>query len=179
MIVLKLTKEIENDIRQAGAAAYPNECCGIMFGSEDGDDHVVKSLRPIVNARESGEQYHRFLITAEEMMQAELEARRLGLEIVGFYHSHPDHPAKPSDYDRFLKNARAILGFDARDALPEIGCPTLILAGEEDRIVGAAASRTLHEGIPGSELFVYPGLGHAAYEEAKDFNRRVLAFLEG
>ena len=98
--MLKLSKQIENEIRQAGADAYPNECCGIMFGSEDGDDHVVKSLRPIVNARESGEQYHRFLITAEEMMQAELEARRLGLEIVGFYHSHPDHPAKPSDYDR-------------------------------------------------------------------------------
>lgn len=98
--MLKLSKQIEAEIRQAGAGAYPNECCGIMFGSEDGDDHVVKSLRPIVNARESGEQYHRFLITAEEMMQAELEARRLGLEIVGFYHSHPDHPAKPSDYDR-------------------------------------------------------------------------------
>ena len=98
--MLKLTKKIEEEIRAAGAKAYPNECCGIMFGSEDGDDHVVKSLRPIVNARESGEQYHRFLITAEEMMQAELEARRLGLEIVGFYHSHPDHPAKPSDYDR-------------------------------------------------------------------------------
>ena len=98
--MLKLSKQIETEIRQAGADAYPNECCGIMFGSEDGDDHVVKSLRPIVNARESGEQYHRFLITAEEMMQAELEARRLGLEIVGFYHSHPDHPAKPSDYDR-------------------------------------------------------------------------------
>ena len=98
--MLKLSKQIENEIRQAGAHAYPNECCGIMFGSEDGDDHVVKSLRPIVNARESGEQYHRFLITAEEMMQAELEARRLGLEIVGFYHSHPDHPARPSDYDR-------------------------------------------------------------------------------
>ena len=98
--MLKLSKQIETEIRQASADAYPNECCGIMFGSEDGDDHVVKSLRPIVNARESGEQYHRFLITAEEMMQAELEARRLGLEIVGFYHSHPDHPAKPSDYDR-------------------------------------------------------------------------------
>ena len=98
--MLKLSKQIETEIRQTGADAYPNECCGIMFGSEDGDDHVVKSLRPIVNARESGEQYHRFLITAEEMMQAELEARRLGLEIVGFYHSHPDHPAKPSDYDR-------------------------------------------------------------------------------
>ena len=80
--MLKLSRQIENEIRQAGADAYPNECCGIMFGSED------------------GEQYHRFLITAEDMMQAELEARRLGLEIVGFYHSHPDHPAKPSDYDR-------------------------------------------------------------------------------
>ena len=98
--MLKLTRKIEEEIRQAGAKAYPNECCGIMCGSGEGDDHAVKSLRPIVNAREDGEQYHRFLITAEDMMQAELEARRLGLEIVGFYHSHPDHPAKPSDYDR-------------------------------------------------------------------------------
>ena len=98
--MLKLTKQIEAEIRLAGEKAYPNECCGILFGSEDGNDHVVKSLKPIDNARESDEQYHRFLITAEDMMQAELEARKLGLEIVGFYHSHPDHPAKPSDYDR-------------------------------------------------------------------------------
>ena len=98
--MLKLTRQIEEEIRQAGEKAYPNECCGILFGTEDGDDHVVKSLKPIDNARESGEQYHRFLITAEDMLQAELEARKLGLEIVGFYHSHPDHPAKPSDYDR-------------------------------------------------------------------------------
>ena len=98
--MLKLTREIEEKIRQAGAEAYPDECCGILFGSEDGEDQVVKSLRPIENARESGEQYHRFLITAEDMMQAELEARKLGLEIVGSYHSHPDHPAQPSNYDR-------------------------------------------------------------------------------
>ena len=98
--MLKLTRHIEEAIRKAGADAYPNECCGILFGSEDGDNHIVMSSRPIENARESGEQYHRFLITAEDMMQAELEARKLGLEIVGFYHSHPDHPARPSDYDR-------------------------------------------------------------------------------
>ena len=99
--MLKLTREIEEKIRQAGAAAYPNECCGILFGSEEADGgHTVKALKSIENARESGEQYHRFLITAEDMMQAELEARKLGLEIVGFYHSHPDHPAQPSDYDR-------------------------------------------------------------------------------
>ena len=98
--MLKLTGGIEADIRRAGAEAYPNECCGILFGSEADGSHVVKALKPIGNARESTEQYHRFLITAEEMMEAELEARKLGLEIVGFYHSHPDHPARPSDYDR-------------------------------------------------------------------------------
>ena len=98
--MLKLTKQIEAEIRLAGEKAYPNECCGIMFGSEEGDDHVVKSLKPIDNARESDEQYHRFLITADDMMQAELEVRKQRLEIVGFYHSHPDHPSKPSDYDR-------------------------------------------------------------------------------
>ena len=74
LTMLKLTRKIETEIRQAGAEAYPNECCGILLGSEDGENQVVKSLQPIVNARESGEQYHRFLITAEEMMEAELEA---------------------------------------------------------------------------------------------------------
>ena len=99
--MLKLTGKIEAEIRKAGAAAYPNECCGILLGSEEADGgHAVKALKSIENARESGEQYHRFLITAEDMMQAELEARKLGLEIIGFYHSHPDHPARPSDYDR-------------------------------------------------------------------------------
>ena len=98
--MLKLTRQIEEAIRKAGADAYPNECCGILLGKDEDDEHVVTLLRPIENARESDERYHRFLITAEEMMQAELEVRRLGLDIVGFYHSHPDHPARPSDYDR-------------------------------------------------------------------------------
>ena len=98
--MLKLTKETEAAIRAAGAAAYPNECCGILFGREENGDHAIAALKPIENARESGEQYHRFLITAEDMMEAELEARKRKLEIVGFYHSHPDHPAEPSAYDR-------------------------------------------------------------------------------
>lgn len=86
---------------------------------------------------------------------------------------------KPKSYDRFLVNARAILGFDASEELAQITCPTLILGGEEDRTVGIQASRELKERIAGSELYVYPGLGHAAYEEAKDFNQRVFLFLEG
>ena len=84
---------------------------------------------------------------------------------------------KPKSYDRFLVNARATLAFDASDELSRIACPTLILGGEEDRIVGPKASGELFEGIPKSRLFLYPDLGHAVYEEAKDFNERVFGFL--
>lgn len=85
---------------------------------------------------------------------------------------------RPKSYDRFLVNAEAILDFDVLGQLGCLCCPTLILAGEEDKIVGAEASRELHAAIPGSELYIYPGLGHAAYEEAPDFNERVFRFLE-
>ena len=84
---------------------------------------------------------------------------------------------KPKSYDRFLANANAILAFDAAGELSRIACPTLILGGEEDRIVGPEAARELAAAIPNSQLHVYPGLGHAVYEEAKDFNRRVFDFI--
>lgn len=84
---------------------------------------------------------------------------------------------KPKNYHRFLVNANAILHFDCSDALEKITCPTLIIGAEADQIVGCAASHEMHEQITGSELFVYEKLGHAAYEEAADFNARVLAFL--
>ena len=85
---------------------------------------------------------------------------------------------KPRSYDRFLANAEAILAFDASKELGRISAKTLILGGAEDQIVGAEASRELAEGIRGAELFVYPGLGHGAYEEAGDFYPRIFAFLE-
>jgi len=83
---------------------------------------------------------------------------------------------KPASYDRFLKNARAILAFDARNGLSGISCPTLIVAGSEDHTVGGGAGSEVHRGVAGSELFVYDGLGHGAFEEAKDFYDRILAF---
>lgn len=86
---------------------------------------------------------------------------------------------KPKDYGRFLINARAILTFDASDRLSSVTCPTLIFGGEADDIVGTDASRELHERIPGSQLYLYPGLGHGLYEEAKDFYERVFRFLTG
>lgn len=81
-------------------------------------------------------------------------------------------------YNRFLINAEAILQFDAFQDIKKIACPTLIIGAEEDKVVGVRASHEMHERIAGSELYVYKGLGHAAYEEAGDFNQRVFHFLE-
>ena len=85
---------------------------------------------------------------------------------------------KPKDYSRFLANSEAILGFDATSEVGKITCPTLIIGGAEDKIVGVAASYELNTLIPGSELYVYPEYGHAAYEEAADFNKRIFEFLK-
>lgn len=83
---------------------------------------------------------------------------------------------KPASYDRFLKNAYAILGFDSRGGLSKISCPTLIIAGSDDHTVGNDAAYEMHREIVHSELFIYDGLGHGVFEEAKDFYDRVLAF---
>ena len=85
---------------------------------------------------------------------------------------------KPRNYNRFFSNANAILAFDAYDDLDKIVCPTYIIAGKEDKTVGIGASYEMKERIKDSELYVYEGLGHAAYEEAKDFYSRVYDFLK-
>jgi proteasome lid subunit RPN8/RPN11 len=88
-------------IRREGEKAYPNECCGVLLGDiDENDNKVLHLIEPIVNAREDGEQYHRFLITPEDIMRAEQKARGLKMDVLGFYHSHPDCPAKPSEYDK-------------------------------------------------------------------------------
>lgn len=83
---------------------------------------------------------------------------------------------KPQSYDRFYRNAYAILEFDARERLDEIKCKTLIIAGDNDKTVGNEAAYELEKGIGNSDLYIYEGLGHGAYEEAKDFYNRVYKF---
>ncbi len=83
---------------------------------------------------------------------------------------------KPKSYERFLRNANAILEFDVRDELKKISAPTLILAGSDDKTVGNGAATELKQGIAGSELYVFEGLGHGAFEEAKDFYERIYEF---
>jgi len=107
-----INSEILEAIKDEGERAYPNECCGVIMGRVvsggmppfgGGTDVEVKdaiSIEPIANSSENAEQYHRFLITPEDMLKAELKAREQKLDIIGFYHSHPDHPAAPSEYDK-------------------------------------------------------------------------------
>jgi proteasome lid subunit RPN8/RPN11 len=100
-LMLLLTPEYEKTIRYDGENAFPNECCGVLIGEIDNSGlKTVKHAEAIHNAFEDGEQYHRFLITPEDMLRAEQTARAMKLDIIGFYHSHPDHPAIPSGYDK-------------------------------------------------------------------------------
>jgi len=111
------------------------------------------------------------LYTAEKSYSdAYLKKNRLFLPLLG-------KVGKPDDFTRFLCMASACLTHDTTAHLGSIASPTLIIGGGQDKIVGAEASRQLHEGIAGSELYMYPEYGHAAYEEAKDFCQRVMAFL--
>ena len=80
--------------------AYPDECCGALFGRITGEVKIISEIFPLANAREPDARGRRFAIEADEVMKAERAAAKKGLAVLGFYHSHPDHPAQPSDYDR-------------------------------------------------------------------------------
>ena len=86
-------------IREHGISDYPYECCGLLLGRFGPDGKTVTETYPISNAREESAKRNRFLITPEELMKGERYARDHDLEVVGFYHSHPDSPAVPSQYD--------------------------------------------------------------------------------
>jgi proteasome lid subunit RPN8/RPN11 len=87
------------EIRDHGRRAYPEECCGVLLGSGAGAVPEVRALRAADNVHDGGRR-RRFTIAPGDYLAAEREARRLGLEVLGFYHSHPDHPARPSEHDR-------------------------------------------------------------------------------
>ena len=112
---LWISGHLAEKIRAHGAETYPHECCGALLG-RDGDDvdaganeqppsaipkagREVLGLYPLVNRREDSPR-NRFSVTAEDVLEADRAAQKQGLEVIGWYHSHPDHPARPSQYDR-------------------------------------------------------------------------------
>ena len=85
---------------------------------------------------------------------------------------------RPKSYRRFLIQAEACVRHDARSAVGRITIPTLVIGGGSDRILGPGAIEELANLVPGSELELYPELGHGAFEEATDATARIMAFLE-
>jgi len=98
--MITLDKKTIQDIFRHGEAEYPHECCGFLLGKLLPDRlKKIEEHVPISNAREDTARHNRFRITPEDFMRCELRARKSQLDILGIYHSHPDHPASPSDYD--------------------------------------------------------------------------------
>lgn len=161
-------------IAQYLAVGYPDlvEKLVIAVSAPYANEMIHENVDRWMAYAEQGEHKELMIDTAEKSYsEAYLKKFRKSYPVIGLV-------GKPKDYRRFMINSKAILNFDIRNRLNEIHCPTLIIGGSEDRTVGIQASYEMHELIPDSELSVYPGLGHAAYEEAEDFNMRVFRFLE-
>ncbi len=78
---------------------YPEECCGFLLGAAEAAATRVARVVPAANERQDS-RHNRFVMNPETVLAAHKEARAAGLAVVGYYHSHPDHPAEPSDFDR-------------------------------------------------------------------------------
>jgi proteasome lid subunit RPN8/RPN11 len=109
---LWISDHLAEKIRAHGAKTYPHECCGALLGHDSSviagtnpekeartPSREILWLFPLVNRRDDSPR-NRFSVTADDVRDAEKAARQHGLEVVGWYHSHPDHPARPSQYDR-------------------------------------------------------------------------------
>lgn len=97
--MIELNEHQLTEMREHGQRDYPFECCGLMLGRFEEGRKVVAETYPISNAREEEAKRNRFLIRPEELMRGEKYARENGFDVVGFYHSHPDDRAVPSQYD--------------------------------------------------------------------------------
>ena len=96
--MLKLPAALAAELLAHAERAYPEECCGVLLGRARGDAREVVEARACANARAG--RRDRYAIAPEELIAAQRAARERGLELLGFYHSHPDHPLEPSATDR-------------------------------------------------------------------------------
>jgi proteasome lid subunit RPN8/RPN11 len=100
--VIKLGAELRAEIERHAEREYPRECCGLLVGriEDEGRTRIIHSIVPVANIfAEEGERHHRMAIEPLEYAKAERRYAAEGLGVVGNYHSHPDHPAVPSQYD--------------------------------------------------------------------------------
>jgi proteasome lid subunit RPN8/RPN11 len=98
--IIEIASDILRQIHAHGESAYPEEGAGLLLGAAEGDRKRVSVMMGLSNAREQAARHNRYLITPQDMLRGEQEALRLGLDVLGVFHSHPDHPNRPSDFDR-------------------------------------------------------------------------------
>jgi len=97
---LEISSELLDQIHAHGEEAYPGEGAGFMLGNAHGDFRAVSVILKLPNAREETARHNRYLLTPQDVLQSEQEAAKLGLDVIGVFHSHPDHPNEPSEFDR-------------------------------------------------------------------------------
>ena len=97
-MAIRVKPEHLDQIRKHGEQTYPHECCGFLLGAREGETNVLGEVYAAENERQESRET-RYLITPEQYKRADDYARERGLGIIGYYHSHPDHPAAPSGYD--------------------------------------------------------------------------------
>lgn len=100
-VTLGVSDEVLARIHAHGEESYPEEGAGFLLGADSGNgSRAVTSIFPLTNSREHEARHNRYLITPEDYLKAELTADKLGLSLIGVFHSHPDHPNRPSEFDR-------------------------------------------------------------------------------
>lgn len=97
--MLNIDEKIRRKLVADAERTFPDECCGFLFGHENGPDRRIVEMTVVDNAKE-GDRRRRFEISPRDYLQAERHALEKGWELLGIYHSHPDHPAVPSEHDR-------------------------------------------------------------------------------
>ena len=99
-MTIYLRQDLQAQLFAQMEASYPNEGGGFLFGTLNGADVQIEAITQVENTFTEEEQYHRYAMTPQDWMRLEDEADERGFVIVGYYHSHPDSAAIPSDYDR-------------------------------------------------------------------------------
>jgi proteasome lid subunit RPN8/RPN11 len=99
-VILEIDERTLREIQAHGESAYPEEGAGLLLGAQDGEVRRISAIYGIGNAREKTARHNRYLLTPEDYARGEQKAEQEGLGVMGVFHSHPDHPSQPSEFDR-------------------------------------------------------------------------------
>jgi proteasome lid subunit RPN8/RPN11 len=99
-MILSIPKELLTRIHQHGEQAYPDEGAGLLLGETNGSEQQVSEIMFLTNVREEGARHNRYQLSPQDYLMGEELADRMRLDVLGVFHSHPDHPNRPSEFDR-------------------------------------------------------------------------------